>query len=204
MNQTNEYSFGFNKSKEYFEPKEKHDLDSGYTVSELLNKKYKWNTRNVRKKFKIDLNSFDESVLKHKEDFKEIKISDIIIPGGMLLFKIEGAKKAGFKNFFSMGFRALDLSAWESFIKEGVPKTWGQINYHRVYDRWWLITGITNYTVSLTSFTLGIGLTFPNLILIEPDYVSVKIPNQEEKQFLDMYLNSGKILNENATIFKIK
>ena len=58
------------------------------------------------------------------------------------------------------------------------------IKFEDMFDTWWLIKSITNHNITVTSFSLNTTTKFPNVILVEPDYVSIRYPSEED---LNMY-----------------
>ena len=176
------------EAQEYFKVKEKDSVDTGKTISNTLVEKFSWLQGDIRKRMKIDVNSLGESIILDKQNFRETQISTVFVPGSSIYFNSKGAEKSGMKNIFTRGFRALDSSAWQNYIKEGfnIIQSTGvnNIKFEDMFDTWWLIKSITNYNITVTSFSLNTSTTLPNLILVEPDYVSIRYPSEED---LDMY-----------------
>ena len=189
----------FNKAKEYFEQIEKQTFEIGNTIKETLIKKFNWKEEYLKKRYTIDINSNNESVIKNKQYGVETKISDLLILGGGVYFHRKGIQQAGFKNFFTKGFRAFDLSAWQNFIVEGLKNIRGtnkHPHYNDVFDRWWTIQKVQTHHVELHAILLGTIATFPNLILTEPDYVSIKLPTNENLEHFENFQNGLNLSNE--------
>ena len=99
--------------------------------------------------------------------------------------------KSGFTNFLTKGLRVLDSKAWQNFIKEGYKiiqsNGFEKIKIEDMYDTWWLIKSFSTHETTVTSFSLNVSTRFPNTILSEPDYVSVRIPTETDLSKFEDY-----------------
>ncbi len=185
------------EAQEYFKAKEKDSVDTGKTISNTLVDKFSWLQGDIQKRIKIDQNSLGESVISDKQNFRQTEISSIFVPGSSIYLNSKGAEKSGIKNIFTRGFRALDSSAWQTYIKEGfnIIQSTGaaDIKFEDMFDRWWLIKSITNYDITVTSFSLNTTTRLPNVILVEPDYVSIRYPSEEDLNMCEKYGYSSTI-----------
>ena len=189
----------YKKAEEYFKPKEKDSLNSGKPISDILVNNFNWSEGDIRKRFQIDIDDMNQSILRDKINFNETKISDLFIPGGSIYLNGEGIK-SGFMNFLTKGLRALDSKAWQNFIKEGYKiiqsNGFENIKIEDMYDTWWLIKSFSTHEITVTSFSLNVTTRFPNTILSEPDYVSVKIPTEDDLSKFEDYEYGSSISNE--------
>ena len=185
------------EAQEYFKVKEKDSVDTGKTISNTLVDKFSWLQGDIQKRIKIDQNSLGESVISDKQNFRQTEISSIFVPGSSIYLNSKGAEKSGIKNIFTRGFRALDSSAWQTYIKEGfnIIQSTGTANikFEDMFDRWWLVKSITNYDITVTSFSLNTTTRLPNVILVEPDYVSIRYPSEEDLNMCEKYGYSSTI-----------
>ena len=176
------------EAQEYFKVKEKDSVDTGKTISNTLIDKFSWLQGDIQKRIKIDVNSLGEYTVLDKQNFRQTEISSIFVPGSSIYLNSKGAEKSGIKNIFTRGFRALDSSAWQTYIKEGfhIIQSSGaaDIKFEDMFDTWWLVKSINNHNITVTSFSLNTSTKLPNVILVEPDYVSIRYPSEED---LNMY-----------------
>ena len=185
------------EAQEYFKVKEKDSVDTGKTISNTLVDKFSWIQGDIQKRIKIDVNSLGEYTILDKQNFRQTEISSIFVPGCSIYLNSKGAEKSGIKNIFTRGFRALDSLAWQTYIKEGfhIIQSSGtaDIKFEDMFDTWWLVRSITNHNITVTSFSLNTTTRLPNVILVEPDYVSIRYPSEEDLKMCEKYGYSSTI-----------